>query len=298
MLAQVETLMEPMAHHRGLAFERSFNLPGPVQVSGDEMRVRQILMNLLGNAIKFTEHGHVGLGVELVPGGSGIALEVTDTGPGINEEQQQRLFHRFEQADGPRTASRYGGSGLGLAICQELAVAMGGRIGIDSAPGQGARFTVHLPLPWSVRQWPTPQSPLHGEPIALPPLRILLVEDDATVADVIAGLLQARGHTVVHALHGLAALSEVAAGRFDIGLLDLDLPALDGIAIAGQLRAMGYALPLIAVTARSDAYAEQQVLAAGFDGFLRKPVTGDLLVAAIAQAFATRRSPSGTVTSP
>lgn len=298
MLAQVETLMEPMAHHRGLAFERSFNLPGPVQVSGDEMRVRQILMNLLGNAIKFTEHGHVGLGIELVPGGSGIELEVTDTGPGINQDQQQRLFHRFEQADGPRTASRYGGSGLGLAICQELAVAMGGRIAIDSAPGQGARFTVHLPLPWTVRQRPAADAPLHGAPIALPPLRILLVEDDATVADVIAGLLQARGHTVVHALHGLAALSEVAAGRFDIGLLDLDLPALDGIAIAGQLRAMGYALPLIAVTARSDAYAEQQVLAAGFDGFLRKPVTGDLLVAAIAQACATRRSPPGMVTSP
>jgi CheY-like chemotaxis protein len=92
----------------------------------------------------------------------------------------------------------------------------------------------------------------------------------------------------VHALHGLAALSEVAAGDFDVGLLDLDLPALDGIAIAGQLRAMGYELPLVAVTARSDAYAEQQVLAAGFDGFLRKPVTGDLLVDAIAQARAVR----------
>jgi len=110
------------------------------------------------------------------------------------------------------------------------------------------------------------------------------------VADVIAGLLRTRGHDVVHVLHGLAALSEVAAGSFDVGLLDLDLPALDGIAIAGQLRAMGYELPLIAVTARSDAYAEQQVLAAGFNGFLRKPVTGDMLVDAIAQARAGKSS--------
>lgn len=287
MLVQVETLMEPMAHQRGLAFERSFNLPGPVQVSGDEMRVRQILMNLLGNAIKFTEHGHVGLGTELAEDGLGVSFEVSDTGPGISHDQQQRLFHRFEQADGPRTASRYGGSGLGLAICQELAVAMGGRIHIDSQPGQGARFTVTLPLPWSRRAEGGPNRH-EGERTPLPPLRILLVEDDATVAEVISGLLRARGHGVVHVMHGLAALSEMAGDAFDVGLLDLDLPALDGVAIASQLRAMGYNLPLVAVTARSDAYAEQQVLAAGFDGFLRKPVTGDLLIEAIAQAREAR----------
>jgi signal transduction histidine kinase/streptogramin lyase/ActR/RegA family two-component response regulator len=290
MLVQVESLMEPMAHQRGLAFERSFNLPGPVQVSGDEMRVRQILMNLLGNAIKFTEHGHVGLGVELDEHGAGVVFEVSDSGPGINQDQQQRLFHRFEQADGPRTASRYGGSGLGLAICQELAVAMGGRIRIDSQPGQGARFSVHLPLPWVLKAAATGSRAPAGQSPQLPPLRILLVEDDVTVADVIVGLLRARGHTVVHVMHGLAALSEIAANAFDVGLLDLDLPALDGLAIASQLRSMGYALPLVAVTARSDAYAEQQVLAAGFDGFLRKPVTGDMLVGALAQARAARRA--------
>ncbi|WP_425533129.1 ATP-binding protein [Stenotrophomonas rhizophila] len=289
MLAQVQALMEPMAHHRGLAFERSFNLPGPILVSGDEMRVRQILMNLLGNAIKFTERGHVSLGAELIDGGMGIIFEVADTGPGINTDQQQRLFHRFEQADGPRTASRYGGSGLGLAICQELAVAMGGRIDIDSRLGHGARFSVQLPLPWTLQQGNVASHASDAARIQLPPLRLLLVEDDPTVANVIAGLLQARGHEVVHVLHGLAALSEVAAGSFDVGLLDLDLPALDGIAIAGQLRAMGYELPLIAVTARSDAYAEQQVLEGGFDGFLRKPVTGDLLIEAIAQARALRQ---------
>jgi len=292
MLAQVQALMEPMAHHRGLAFERSFNLPGPILVSGDEMRVRQILMNLLGNAIKFTERGHVSLGAELLDGGMGIIFEVADTGPGINTDQQQRLFHRFEQADGPRTASRYGGSGLGLAICQELAVAMGGRIDIDSRLGHGARFSVQLPLPWTQQQGNVASHASDTARIQLPPLRLLLVEDDPTVANVIAGLLQARGHEVVHVLHGLAALSEVAAGRFDVGLLDLDLPALDGIAIAGQLRAMGYELPLIAVTARSDAYAEQQVLEGGFDGFLRKPVTGDLLIDAIAQARALRQRES------
>lgn len=286
LLDQVQALMQPMAQQRRLAFQREGDLPGPICISGDEMRVRQILLNLLGNAIKFTERGHVGLAARLDENGGGVTFEVSDSGPGINAEQQQRLFHRFEQADGPRTASRYGGSGLGLAICQELAVAMGGRIDVDSQPGRGARFSVRLPLPWS-RQ----QASSDGEATlpTLPALRILLVEDDATVAEVIAGLLRSRGHEVVHVLHGLGALSEISTEGFDVGLLDLDLPALDGTAIARQLRALGYELPLVAVTARSDTYAETQVLAAGFDGFLRKPVTGDLLVAAIAQARSKRQ---------
>ncbi|HDS1040971.1 TPA: response regulator [Stenotrophomonas maltophilia] len=286
LLDQVQALMQPMAQQRQLAFQREDALPGPICVSGDEMRVRQILLNLLGNAIKFTERGHVGLGAQLDAEGGAVTFEVSDSGPGINAEQQRRLFHRFEQADGPRTASRYGGSGLGLAICQELAVAMGGRIDVDSQPGKGARFRVRLPLPWA-QQVASAQDEAAATP-TLPALRILLVEDDATVAEVIAGLLRARGHQVVHVLHGLGALSEIATDGFDVGLLDLDLPALDGTAIARQLRALGYELPLVAVTARSDAYAESQVLAAGFDGFLRKPVTGDLLVAAIIQARAKR----------
>ncbi|MGG6343965.1 ATP-binding protein [Stenotrophomonas indicatrix] len=286
LLDQVQALMQPMAQQRRLAFQREGDLPGPICISGDEMRVRQILLNLLGNAIKFTERGHVGLAARLDENGGVVTFEVSDSGPGINAEQQQRLFHRFEQADGPRTASRYGGSGLGLAICQELAVAMGGRIDVDSQPGRGARFAVRLPLPWS-RQ----QASSDGEVAlpTLPALRILLVEDDATVAEVIAGLLRSQGHEVVHVLHGLGALSEISTEGFDVGLLDLDLPALDGTAIARQLRALGYELPLVAVTARSDTYAETQVLAAGFDGFLRKPVTGDLLVAAIAQARSKRQ---------
>ncbi|WMJ71404.1 ATP-binding protein [Stenotrophomonas sp. 24(2023)] len=293
LLDQVQALMEPMARRRQLVFERGPALPGATTVSGDETRIRQILLNLLGNAIKFTERGSVGLGVQLREDGDGLVFTVSDTGPGINEDQQQRLFHRFEQADGPRTASRYGGSGLGLAICQELAVAMGGHIAVDSRPGHGARFSVELPLPWTRHEAPARGDGAAGGDVALPvlpPLRILLVEDDATVGEVIAGLLRTRGHTVVHVLHGLAALAEIATGGFDVGLLDLDLPALDGTAIARQLRAMGYELPLVAVTARSDAYAETQVLAAGFDGFLRKPVTGDLLVVAIAHARTQRQA--------
>lgn len=121
------------------------------------------------------------------------------------------------------------------------------------------------------------------------PLRILLVEDDPTVAEVICGLLRGRGHRVVHAAHGLAALSEAVDGDFDIALLDLDLPGLDGVALAAQLRRLGHAFPLLAVTARADGDAERQAHSAGFDGFLRKPVTADMLMDAIAAARAAAR---------
>ena len=283
LLDQVQALMQPMARQRQLAFLRGDDPPGPISISGDEMRIRQILLNLLGNAIKFTERGHVGLAVRLDDNGGGVCFEVHDSGPGISAEQQQRLFHRFEQADGPRTASRYGGSGLGLAICQELAMAMGGRIDVDSQPGKGARFRVRLPLPWTRQAaGATGESP--SLPV-LPPLRILLVEDDATVADVVRGLLSARGHEVVHAGHALAALREISAGDFDVGLLDLDLPGLSGFELAQHLRNQGYMLPLLAVTARTDPDLQQQVEAAGIGGFLRKPVTGELLVEAIARVM-------------
>ncbi|MBN8223757.1 MAG: response regulator, partial [Xanthomonadales bacterium] len=112
-------------------------------------------------------------------------------------------------------------------------------------------------------------------------LDLLLVEDDPTVAEVLSSLLRAQGHRVAHAAHGLAALADVSVARFDLGLLDLDLPGMDGLALARQLRAQGFAQPLLAVTARTDAEAEQQAREAGFDGFLRKPVTGELLAAAI-----------------
>src|SRR3546814_3345833 len=121
--------MEPQARKRGRRVEQSLAADTPLWVRGDAVRLRQILLNLLGNAIKFTDQGEVSLRVE--PRGDDVRAVVGDTGPGLNDEEKQRLFRRFEQAEGARTAARYGGSGLGLAICQELADAMGGRIEVD-----------------------------------------------------------------------------------------------------------------------------------------------------------------------
>lgn len=284
LLDEVAGLMAPVAERKGLAFIDAMATDVPAALHGDRTRIQQILLNLLGNAIKFTETGHVSLeATALAP--HGVRFTVADSGPGLSAEQQSRLFRRFEQAEGARTASRYGGSGLGLAISQELAAAMGGRITVESAPGRGTRFIVELPLATAdgvvtsnALEQPSVDARANG-------LHLLLVEDDPIVAEVMLGLLREQGHVVTHAAHGLAALSEAATRRFDAALLDLDLPGLDGLALARMLRAQGFVAPLLAVTARSDADAETQVRAAGFDDFLRKPVSGAVLAQALEAAL-------------
>lgn len=282
LLDEVAALMAPLAERRGLQFIDTLDPQAPPSLHGDRTRIEQILLNLLGNAVKFTETGHISMEVHALSP-HGIRFVVADTGPGLSSEQQARLFRRFEQADGARTASRYGGSGLGLAISQELAAAMGGRIDVESEPGRGTRFIVDLPLASAmapaVAELVEPAPNQHSQRT----LRLLLVEDDATVAEVIRQLLQEQGHAVSHAVHGLAALGMIAGQDFDAALLDLDLPGMDGLALARMLRTQGFSAPLLAVTARSDAGAEAQARDAGFNDFLRKPVTGAVLAQALAR---------------
>ena len=283
LLSDVASLMAPVAEKKGLVFVEHLASDVPGMLLGDRTRVQQILLNLIGNAVKFTETGHVALEtVALQP--QGIRLIVSDTGPGLNTEEKDRLFRRFEQAEGGRTAARYGGSGLGLAISQELAAAMGGSITVESELGKGSRFVVDLPLqaaPEARQQTDAVAS--HQSRGRADNMTLLLVEDDPIVAAVITDLLREQGHVVTHAGHGLAALTEVALQVFDAVLMDLDLPGMDGLALARVLRDQGLKLPLLAVTARSDAEAEIQAKAAGFDGFLRKPVSGAMLAQALQQ---------------
>jgi len=266
----------PLASRRGLAFALTRG-EVPRWVRGDATRLRQILLNLLGNALKFTADGRVWLHVETMP--RGLRFEVGDTGPGLDAAQRECLFQRFAQGEGAREAAQHGSSGLGLAICRELALAMHGSLQLDSATGVGCRFVLALPL--AAVPAPLEQAlPLraHG------PQRVLLVEDDAVVAEVIRGLLGAQGHEVTHVAHGLAALAAIATQTFDVALLDLDLPGLDGCGLARQLRLLGFDLPLVAITARVDVEAESAAMAAGFDRFVRKPVTGAVLRALLRAA--------------
>ncbi|WP_170207642.1 hybrid sensor histidine kinase/response regulator [Luteibacter pinisoli] len=252
--------------------------PGvPRAVRADPVRLRQIVQNLVSNAVKFTERG--GVTVEVQPAQGGLVIVVRDTGPGMDDALMGRLFERFEQGG---TRQRGEGSGLGLAICHELCTLMGGAIAVASEPGQGSAFTVTLPLPacdcpGSVCAAGV-ESTVHGAG-----RRVLLVEDDAVVADVIAGLLRQRGHDVEVVGDGLLALAELVRRPFDVMLLDLDLPVMDGFQVARMARRIERAagMPMVAVTARSAGDEGEAVRAAGMDALLRKPLTGDSLAAVL-----------------
>ncbi len=287
LLDDTAALLRPLAEAKGLAFTLQ-RAPGtPRALRGDAGRVRQILFNLGSNAIKFTDRGEVALRSAATP--AGLLLEIADTGPGLDAAQQARLFQRFEQLDVAADRRRQG-SGLGLAICNELATAMGGRIELQSQPGQGTTLRVLLPLPVADLPALARGAPQRRRLRAMDGLDILVVEDDPTVAEVVTGLLEALGHRTAHAAHGLAALTEIAGSRYDLAFVDLDLPGLDGFELARILRRQGNALALVALTARADAQAEPLAYAAGMHGFLRKPVTSQLLQACIDRTMTARRA--------
>ncbi|MHB1057773.1 MAG: hybrid sensor histidine kinase/response regulator [Rhodanobacter sp.] len=280
LLDDVAQLEQGLAHAKGIRFvlEVADDLPG--RVVGDAVRIKQILLNLANNALKFTEHGKVTLSAQRT--GDGLLFSVSDTGPGIPEASQARLFQRFEQAEGPQ---RRAGSGLGLAICRELVEMMGGSIELESRLAHGSTFRVRLPL----AEPPVDASPPAVAAPAGMACRLLLVEDDTIVAAVIRGLLEREGHAVTHVVNGLAALAELAHASFDAVLLDLDLPGVDGFQIARLIRQREHAgrhLPIVAVTARSGSDDEVQARAAGMDGFLHKPLSGEQLAQALARVVA------------
>jgi signal transduction histidine kinase/CheY-like chemotaxis protein/streptogramin lyase len=279
-VAELGLQQQALAAARGLRFELELDPAVQRWRRGDRMRLQQVLLNLTGNAIKFTEQGAVTLRL-IGRSDAGFELQVADTGPGLDREQCARLFRRFEQGDGARTVRTRGGSGLGLAISRELVIAMGGTIEVDSTPGVGSCFRVRLELPLADPPAAVPTSG-NGNPPAGCGRRVLLVEDDATIAEVLQALLAAHGWQAVHVAHGLAALGEAAASAYDAAVLDLDLPGLDGLGLARLLRRQHPALPLLALTARADPRAEPDALAAGFDRFLRKPVDGATLSATLA----------------
>ncbi|MEO5625076.1 MAG: ATP-binding protein [Dokdonella sp.] len=297
LLRDVAALERPLAQRKGLEMTLDIASDVPPGAIGDALRVKQILLNLAGNAIKFTERGSVTLGLDRGAHGA-LRFRVVDTGPGMSDALRTRLFARFEQADG--VARQYGGSGLGLAICRELAQLMGGRIEVASNLGLGSSFVVELPLPAvAAEEAGAMRVPAaNGVVPAAASLHILLVEDDVTVADVIVGLLAQLGHRSTHAPNGLAALAQLQSrpddtvqGGFDVAMIDLDLPGIDGLQLARMLRARdAVGLPLIAVTARSVGNEETLIRDAGMDILLRKPVTTKLLGDAIAGALAARGS--------
>jgi signal transduction histidine kinase/ActR/RegA family two-component response regulator/streptogramin lyase len=274
---EVIALASGSALEKGLSLSVRIDADVPMTLRGDSIRLRQILQNLVNNAVKFTHAGSVS--VHLRRDDETLSMSVTDTGPGISEELRGRLFSRFEQGGSPERAQ---GCGLGLAICHELCTLMGGTIAVESHVDIGTTFIVRLPLRACACEGRLcVMSPSAEQSRAC--RRLLLVEDDAVVAAVMAGLLGKRGHVVTVVGDGLAAMAEASRNTYDVVLLDLDLPLVDGFQVARMMRRMSRfaTLPIVAVTARSAGDEMKATRDAGMNALLRKPMTGEELDAVL-----------------
>jgi signal transduction histidine kinase/ligand-binding sensor domain-containing protein/CheY-like chemotaxis protein len=290
LVEEVAALERPLAEGRGLALGVRIDPECRGTCIGDRLRLKQILLNLVSNAIKFTDSGSVSIELAARPGG-GQRLVVRDTGRGIGAAEQAQLFRRYEQVGAERRA----GSGLGLSIVRGLIERMGGTITLDSEPGRGSTFTVDLDLPASA----TGGAGAVDGPGALAPdavrslagARVVVVEDDPVIREVLLATLAEAGVEVRAAANGLEGLVLLGDAGVSAAVLDLDLPGLDGYGILAWIRGRAgaaAALPVVALTANSDPAVEARCRAAGFDAFLRKPVPGPLLRSTLERVIGSR----------
>jgi CheY-like chemotaxis protein/HPt (histidine-containing phosphotransfer) domain-containing protein len=277
ILDQTARVLSVRASDKGLAFDCRVPDDMPDAVIGDEVRLQQVILNLAGNAIKFTERGEVAVSVHvesLAPQETRLKFAIRDTGIGIPRGNLERLFRPFVQADAS-TTRRFGGSGLGLSISANLVALMGGRIWAESEPGQGStfHFTIRLPL---AKELPAEREPA-PQAAVLPagPLRILLVEDNLANQKLATYIFKEGGHAIDLARDGQQALQMTEHGRYDAILMDVQMPGMDGLETTAAIRAReddGRHVPIIAVTARAMKGDRERCLAAGMDGYLSKPI--------------------------
>ena len=272
MLGQVDALMRVQAHAKGLQLQVSIAPDVPHWVNADATRLKQILFNLLSNALKFSNAGMVSLAVTRQAGGA-LLFSVVDTGIGMDAAMLSRLFQRFSQGD-DTTSRRHGGAGLGLEISRSLARLMGGDIAVSSQAGVGSRFVVTLPLPAVASPAGTATGLVADGEAPAPPLRVLVAEDHPVNRAYLEAVLDKLGHQAVFSEDGEQAVRAVQAQEFDVVLMDLHMPLMDGFAAARAIRAMPPPkgeLPIIALTADAFQESQERTRQAGMNGFLTKP---------------------------
>ncbi|MEW6221201.1 MAG: PAS domain S-box protein [Thermodesulfobacteriota bacterium] len=314
VLASVGRAFQLQADKKGIGLSWQIAESTHPFLTGDDLRLRQVLLNLVGNAVKFTETGEVRVEVETLSATGTAAVlrfRVRDTGPGIPPGVRDAIFEPFFQADNSVTR-RAGGTGLGLAICKKLVQLMGGRIGVDSETGLGTvfSFTVALPkaFPAAAEAAPDRDTEEAGSPPS-PRLAILLVEDNAFNRELARILLENQGHQVALAASGLEALEALACQRFDVVLMDVQMPEMDGITATAIIRACeagepadlpahqeliarvcrsleGSRTPIVAMTAHAMAGDRERCLAAGMDGYITKPYQPAEIAQTLAQVVA------------
>lgn len=292
LVHDVMSLLTPLAKENGIEFSASLDGMVPERIMSDSIRLRQILVNVLGNALKFTRHGYVKLTVrvqEALPQSAtaSLALDVEDSGPGLTEEQKTRIFKPFSQAD-CTTTRRYGGTGLGLVLSKRLAKALGGDVVLArSEPGRGSVFTITVAT-GSLIDVPMLDSLQHvvkagmsatmGEQKHLLGKSVLLAEDAPDNQLLISKVLSSQGAMVRLAGTGVEAVRHALAGDYDVILMDLQMPEMDGIEATRRLRQSGYSRPILALTAHAMKEERERSLQAGCDDHLTKPINMDTLV--------------------
>lgn len=282
---KVSSLLTPVAQKRGNTLAVRIEDMVPDAIVGDAMRLRQILFNLVGNAIKFTEGGLISLDVALTPAGR-LRFTVRDNGLGIPAAMRERLFSPFVQADG--SASRkVGGTGLGLAISKSLVEAMKGEIAFDSEEGKGSTFWFEMPWVGHEAEIAPVTATLTQRPSQRRTFDILVAEDHPVNQQLIAALLRRERHRVTIAANGRLAVDAVQAQRFDLVLMDIQMPVLDGVGATREIRALASpaaTIPIVAITANALRGDMEAYLAAGMTGYVSKPIRIEALRDAIEQA--------------
>ena len=275
MVENAVEIVRAGAEEKGLELTLAIAADVPAFLNGDQSRLRQVLLNLLGNAIKFTATGHVSVDVAI--SGGEVMWTVRDSGIGIPTDKQHLLFQRFSQVD-QSIARRFGGSGLGLAICERLVNAMGGTIGVESQPGRGSTFWFSAALPAAITTASLTKKSTRSPRAFAEPRRILLAEDVEMNQLLAVALLERAGHVVTVVDNGAKAVEAVQAAEYDIVLMDVQMPVKDGIEATVDIRALGgrYAsMPIIAVTANVMPDDIARFHAAGMSDHLGKPIPID-----------------------
>ncbi|MBT9383039.1 response regulator [Pseudooceanicola sp. CBS1P-1] len=285
LLEGVVETTSPLAAANGNVLRWSWLGSPQDHVIGDQRRIRQILLNLVGNAVKFTRDGHVDIEVEKLGDGKGLEFRVIDSGIGISAEDQERIFQDFETLDSSY-ARQAGGTGLGLGISRRLTQMMGGEIGVESEPGEGSLFWLRLPLVFAAGAVNRPDAAALPLPVKMRPLNLLLVEDNEINRFVAREMLEKEGHTVSEAVNGAAGVELAEAEDFDVILMDISMPVMDGPEATRRIRASSGASarrPIIAVTAHALPEEIARFREAGMDRAISKPIDRKALLAALAE---------------
>ncbi len=290
-------VLRPSAFEKGLGFACVIDVTAERWLRGDAFRLRQVLLNLIGNAIKFTEQGHVSLRADADPASPSVfRIDVEDTGIGMAPRILDRLFQKFAQADSSITR-RFGGTGLGLAISRELIELMKGQLTAESSEDKGSRFRIVLPLPDGA-EVPATAATCAEPAAASRALRVLVADDNAINRRLLIALLVGAGHTVSTATNGRKAVEAVTREAIEIVLMDVQMPVMDGIQATAHIRALPPPkchVPIIALTADALHGAAERYLGVGMDGYLSKPLSGPELFDTLNQFTAQQRPRRSTV---